>query len=239
MPTDVLSHRIVMPKRNELVSMQPFQFLHVLAEGIQDELAFYSIDLDGRITYLSKSAEVVIERTPAQMVDRVFDDLLTEHVCNNEIRQYAWEVPTPNQAKSGQCEFRGSSGKGPIKAKYWRMQVEDQGKPIGFSGVLRRLDRGSSSIDLTDSIDAADLLARIELLTPVEYQVIDMVVDGHMNKEAASILGVAVRTIESRRSRAMLKLKANGLSELVQFWVLGRRLMASGKFKSKATDSIH
>ena len=67
---------------------------------------------------------------------------------------------------------------------------------------------------------------RVNSLTPVEFQVIDMVVDGNMNKTMALTLGVAVRTIESRRARAMAKLETKTLSELVQSWVHVRRIKA-------------
>ena len=76
---------------------------------------------------------------------------------------------------------------------------------------------------------------RVVGLTEVERQVIDMVVDGNMNKEIAVLLEVAVRTVESRRSRAMMKLQSRTVSELVQKWVQVRHIEAS----RKREDSSH
>ncbi len=45
-------------------------------------------------------------------------------------------------------------------------------------------------------------------------------------QDMAMILDVAVRTIESRRSRAMIKLQARSLSELVRNWIRVRQIEA-------------
>lgn len=205
--------------------------MHTLVEAIQDELAFYSHDLTGRITYLSKSAETVIQLSAKQALNHNLADFLGDNPINEEMRRYYLDLTTSPVARVGFCEFLGCGEIGaPIKVKYWRTHVLKQGIPIGFSGILQRLDGSPIANHVTDSIDGKELMARVESLTAVEFQVIEMVVDGHMNKESAAILNVAVRTIESRRSRAMAKLKSSGLSELVQTWVRVRQLMSTGKY---------
>ncbi|MEN6457984.1 MAG: response regulator [Thermoguttaceae bacterium] len=57
---------------------------------------------------------------------------------------------------------------------------------------------------------------RLEKLTAAERSVLNMVLDGKMNKEIAIDLGLSIRTIEDRRSRLMKKLGANCLAELIQ-----------------------
>jgi DNA-binding CsgD family transcriptional regulator len=218
------------PTSIDLALTHPAQFMHFLAEAIQDEIAFYSHDLDGRIKYLSKSAEEVLRVSPKQILDRPFNELLSENSCNEDIRRNEWDGDKPLQGRSGICEFRGEENGSPFKVKYWRVPIVIKEKPIGYSGILRKLDVTPVAMEIVESADLHELMSRVDRLTLVEFQVVEMVVDGHMNKEAATRLGVAVRTIESRRSRAMLKLKANGLSELVQLWILVRKLLSSGKY---------
>ena len=69
-----------------------------------------------------------------------------------------------------------------------------------------------------------ELIMRAQTLTNVEKEVVEMVIDGMMNKEMAVRLKVAVRTIESRRSRAMAKLRTKSISELVQAWMKVRSI---------------
>jgi two-component system, LuxR family, response regulator FixJ len=57
---------------------------------------------------------------------------------------------------------------------------------------------------------------RIERLTPRERQVMDLVVAGRANKQAAAELKVSEKTIEVHRARVMQKMEADSLAELVR-----------------------
>ena len=218
--------------RDGIDLMRPSLFMPILAELIQDELLFFSHDMNGKVTYISKSAESVLRTSPNSILNRTFPEMLTEDTCNDKLRDFSWETGSPLTAISGTCMLRGSEDSpAPIKLKYWRVHVIDRGNPIGVSGILRRLDTREPRYEFLAEPDADELMARVETLTPVEFQVVDLVVDGHMNKESAAILNVAVRTIESRRSRAMAKLKASGLSDLVQTWVQVKRFLNTDKYK--------
>ena len=205
---------------------QPNLFMPALAEAVQDELAFYCQDRNGRFTYLSKSAENVLEHCPKELLNRLFCDVVTDDPCNDHIRSCEWLEADESASTSRICEMFDRDGDR-RKLKYWHVPVMRDGVPIGFAGIICRL-RGQALEDLdpgkTDESVESELLARIETLTPVESEVIDMVVNGQMNKEIAAILKVAVRTIESRRSRAMAKLNTKNLSELVQLWIRVRRI---------------
>jgi len=204
---------------------QPNQFLPILVDAIQDELAFYSLDMDGRFVFLSNSAEAVLNHSPQQWQNHTFVDALTDNPCNDPIRTCEWNSVEGNSSTGRICEIYDRDGNR-LKLKYWRVHIVRDGVPIGLSGIIRRLqDKANSSQEL-DPIAENELMSRVATLTPVEFQVIDMVVDGNMNKKMASILGVAVRTIESRRARSMTKLQTKTLSELVQAWVHVRRIKA-------------
>jgi RNA polymerase sigma factor (sigma-70 family) len=64
--------------------------------------------------------------------------------------------------------------------------------------------------------DLTDLRQRFDLLTPREQEVISMVVSGMLNKQIADQLGTAENTVKVHRSRAMEKMRAQSLAEVVK-----------------------
>jgi two-component system, LuxR family, response regulator FixJ len=62
----------------------------------------------------------------------------------------------------------------------------------------------------------ADVLNRIESLTPREKQVMQMVVDGVANKVIAIDLGLSERTVEIHRAKVMEKMGARSVAHLVK-----------------------
>ncbi len=63
---------------------------------------------------------------------------------------------------------------------------------------------------------------RLERLSPREHEVLDLVVAGRTNKEAAAQLGISVRAIESHRARVMERMGADSVAQLVQMIVVVR-----------------
>ena len=61
-----------------------------------------------------------------------------------------------------------------------------------------------------------DLKERFNSLTPREQEVISMVVSGMLNKQIADQLGTAENTVKVHRSRAMEKMHAQSVAELVK-----------------------
>jgi RNA polymerase sigma factor (sigma-70 family) len=62
----------------------------------------------------------------------------------------------------------------------------------------------------------AALRERFELLSPREREVIAMVVSGMLNKQIAVQIGTAENTVKVHRSRAMEKMQANSLADLIK-----------------------
>jgi two-component system, LuxR family, response regulator FixJ len=62
----------------------------------------------------------------------------------------------------------------------------------------------------------ADVLQRLESLTPRERQVMDLVVDGAANKVIAIDLGLSERTVEIHRAKVMEKMAARSVAHLVK-----------------------
>lgn len=63
---------------------------------------------------------------------------------------------------------------------------------------------------------ATELQQRFESLTPREREVVSMVVSGMLNKQIAGQLGTAENTVKVHRSRAMEKMHAESLADLVR-----------------------
>ncbi len=53
--------------------------------------------------------------------------------------------------------------------------------------------------------------------TPREIEIIRLLAEGKSNKEIATSLGIAVRTVETHRARIMLKLGLHSLAELIHY----------------------
>ena len=64
--------------------------------------------------------------------------------------------------------------------------------------------------------EITELQQRFESLTPREQEVIFMVVSGMLNKQIAGKLGTAENTVKVHRSRAMEKMQAQSLADLVR-----------------------
>ena len=66
------------------------------------------------------------------------------------------------------------------------------------------------------SIDAPAAMARLQLLTPREREVLDGLVAGLPNKTIGFDLGISARTVEIHRARVMEKMQVRSLSALVR-----------------------
>jgi RNA polymerase sigma factor (sigma-70 family) len=64
--------------------------------------------------------------------------------------------------------------------------------------------------------EVADLLQRFDSLTSREQEVVSMVAAGMLNKQIAAELGTAESTVKVQRSRAMEKMQAASLAELIK-----------------------
>jgi DNA-binding NarL/FixJ family response regulator len=66
----------------------------------------------------------------------------------------------------------------------------------------------------TDTLD--DRVAH-DAVTAREREIIQLVAEGKSNKEAASTLGISVKTIEAHRANIMRKLRLHSVSDLVRY----------------------
>jgi RNA polymerase sigma factor (sigma-70 family) len=82
-----------------------------------------------------------------------------------------------------------------------------------LDAVRVALDRDRASREQEKEI--ADVQRRFDSLTSREQEVVSMVVAGKLNKQIAAELGTAENTVKVQRSRAMEKMQANSLAELI------------------------
>jgi FixJ family two-component response regulator len=83
-----------------------------------------------------------------------------------------------------------------------------------LSGVAQALTRSAEHGQRRDEM--AQILARISTLTPREVEVFRLVIAGLLNKQIASELGAALRTIKTHRGRVMHKMGVASVAELVR-----------------------
>lgn len=67
------------------------------------------------------------------------------------------------------------------------------------------------------SVYLANSNTRTQVLTPRERGVVQLIAEGRTNKEAAKVLGINLKTVETHRAAAMRKIKAASSADLVRY----------------------
>ncbi len=65
-------------------------------------------------------------------------------------------------------------------------------------------------------VDINEIRRRMALLSPREHEAMELVVQGHMNKQIGQAMGVTEKTVESHRAAVMRKMEASTVVELVR-----------------------
>lgn len=89
-------------------------------------------------------------------------------------------------------------------------------KPFDKDHLLERM-RACIAADIEQQharLQRADAEERLARLTAREKQIVDMLVDGKINKVIGAELNISTRTVESHRARVMKKLGADSLSDV-------------------------
>jgi FixJ family two-component response regulator len=91
-------------------------------------------------------------------------------------------------------------------------------KPFRSTELLQCVERAlARSVDQRQrAIEKAAARRLLDLLTPREFEVMQLVVTGMLNKQIASELGIAEKTIKVHRGRVMKKLGIVSVADLVR-----------------------
>lgn len=85
-----------------------------------------------------------------------------------------------------------------------------------LDAVHRALARAADAGDVDATADLDTLQARLATLSPREREVMALVVEGRPNKTVATRLNLSTRTVEVHRAKAMEKMQAESLADLVR-----------------------
>jgi len=91
-------------------------------------------------------------------------------------------------------------------------------KPFDEHQLLEAIDRATArDVEERMARAARDALrVRLNLLTPREREVCNLVAAGRLNKQIAAELGIAEKTVKAHRARVMAKLQAPSVADLVR-----------------------
>jgi FixJ family two-component response regulator len=91
-------------------------------------------------------------------------------------------------------------------------------KPFNNELLLDRIQMAvAESVDAdTTRVRREQIIGRVELLTPRERQVLDIVAAGETNKGIARRLDISEKTVEIHRAKVMEKMQAKSLADLVK-----------------------
>ena len=91
-------------------------------------------------------------------------------------------------------------------------------KPFGDDELLQCVDRAliRSAEQRRRGAEKDDARRLLDLLTPREFEVMQLVITGMLNKQIASELGTAEKTVKVHRGRVMQKLRVTSVAELVR-----------------------
>jgi FixJ family two-component response regulator len=113
------------------------------------------------------------------------------------------------------------TGRGDIHSTVKAMKggaVDFLTKPVDevvlLTAVVHALEK--DRVARKEGIEHADLLARYRSLTPREQQVLRLLVQGLLNKQAAAEMGITEYTVQVHRGNIMRKMRADSFATLVR-----------------------
>ncbi len=97
-------------------------------------------------------------------------------------------------------------------------------KPVNGQWLLERIQKAlSRELELRRTqAQRLEVRRRLDQLTPREREVLEQMVAGRSNKEAAVALGLSTKTIEAHRAKVMSKMEVASLPDLVRQWLLAQ-----------------
>jgi len=113
------------------------------------------------------------------------------------------------------------TGRGDIPSTVRAMRggaVDFLTKPVDEEALLASVERALNQdrADRQSAIEQAELVGRYDTLTPREREVLPLLVNGLLNKQAAYELGITEYTVQIHRGHIMKKMEADSFATLVR-----------------------
>jgi FixJ family two-component response regulator len=113
------------------------------------------------------------------------------------------------------------TGRGDIPSTVRAMKggaVDFLTKPVDEEALLASVERAlqQDRVSRQEALEHAMLVARYESLTPREREVLPLLIQGLLNKQAAFELGITEYTVQIHRGHIMRKMQADSFAKLVK-----------------------
>lgn len=115
--------------------------------------------------------------------------------------------------------FITANGTVPVSVRAMKAGALDfMQKPLGSTDLLDSVSKAIAKDEKTrrEQRELGKLRERLKTLTPREYEVLELVITGMLNKQIAYYLGTVEKTIKVHRARVFTKMAANSLADLVR-----------------------
>jgi two-component system response regulator FixJ len=128
----------------------------------------------------------------------------------------------------GELKRRGSRMPAVIMTGHGEVSVAVRAMKEGVFDFIEKPFKDQALLDLVQQalalcshshdkhLHQSEIETRVRMLTPREREVMDLVVQGKLNKVIAYDLGLSTRTVELHRARVMEKMRARTFSDLVR-----------------------
>lgn len=200
-----------------VMSIEPTVFIVDDDPGVRDSLK-YMIESVGHHVEAYENARAMIDRARTPVSGCLVADLRLPGMSgldmSDKLQELGVKLPTIM-----------ITGHGDVTAAVRAMKsgaLDFIEKPFSDQALLDRITTAlhMNTAALATAHEVAQVDQHYQQLTPRERQVMASVVEGRLNKQIASDLGLSHKTIEVHRAHVMEKMCAKSLAELVRMAVL-------------------
>ena len=161
-----------------------------------------------------ESAKAFLDQLAPEMSGCVLADLRMPGTNGLELQEALAKSANPLPVV-----FLSAQGDIPTTVQAMRRGAEDfltklSPKEKLLDAVKRALARGAQ--ERTERVRLAELRGRFDALTPRELEVLELVVQGKLNKQIAADLGINERTVKLHRTNLTRRLQVQSVAELTR-----------------------
>jgi len=189
----------------------------------ESDHVFFMLTPSLLVAHCSESFGLMSGVSTSDVVQQPIQNILHESPANTHFLKNIVRERSSEDSEKLVCDLRSANG-GTISVSFSVQTIFSEIEILGYSclGTLLRHHKGSPMAApylLRADEDPQQILDRWNSLGASEQELIMLIVNGVQNKVAASRMGVAIRTIESRRSSSMKKLGVRSLADLVRIYL--------------------